>query len=70
MAADDPRIERVARALCEADGKDPEEDYLTGRTLTTRTRNSVSQKSETVPRWQTYHNEAKRFVAALDAAGR
>jgi hypothetical protein len=68
MAADDPRVERVARALCQADGKDPDKDITTGRMEVVRTHNTATQREVTEPQWKGYEPEAVRFLAAFDAA--
>jgi hypothetical protein len=61
---DDDRVERVARAMCKADGKDPDEQMPTGH-VTVR---AFVQEEATVSAWQKYEPEARRFIAALDAA--
>ena len=57
------RVERVARALCKADGKDPNARVPTGRMVITG-----ECGSEFYFLWTDYEKEARRFIAALDAA--
>lgn len=65
----DDRVERAARAMCEADGKKPDEQMPTGRTETVRlSANSVEQREVTISAWRSYEKEARRFIAALNAA--
>jgi hypothetical protein len=66
----EPRIEQVARALCRAVVRNPDEFVRTGRTIRTRTGTSgVSLEEEKVPCWQQGEclDEARKFVAAFDA---
>ena len=54
-------LERVAQALCDADGVDPEQLKKTGDThLSGGGRMSVI----TEPTWDKYLQEARRFIAA------
>lgn len=62
------RIERVARAMCKADGKDPERQEPTGRMETVREGSAHVLREATESTWRKYEKEAQRFVAALDAA--
>ena len=62
------RLERVARAICEARGKDPEGDCGQGSWVT---RSGVaggaqfmSREQEAMPNWQLFETEARVFVAA------
>ncbi|MBB4369126.1 hypothetical protein GGD63_001914 [Bradyrhizobium sp. cir1] len=64
----DDRIERVARAMCMADGKDPDRQEPTGRMETVREGSAHVLREATESAWRKYENEARRFVAALDAA--
>jgi hypothetical protein len=65
----DPRVVKVARALCRAVGKDPDDPVGTGRTLRTRGTSGVLLQEEKVPCWQDRDrlDEARKFVAAFDA---
>ena len=66
--SDEDRIERVARALCAADGHDPEEPVYVGSE--TIEADGVEHYREVVaPAWTTYTGEARRFVAAMRAMG-
>lgn len=49
------QTEIVACALCEADGKNPDEDVPSG------------DKTATVKAWRTYEIEARRFIVAAQA---
>ena len=57
------RIERVARALCKADGNDPNARVPTGRMVPTGERGPDFYFA-----WTDYEKEARRFLAAIDAA--
>ena len=59
----DDRVERVARALCKIDGNDPNAKVPTGRMVTTG-----EHGSEFYFAWTDYEKEARRFIAAIDAA--
>jgi hypothetical protein len=58
-----PVGERVARALCQADGQDPNARVPTGRMVITG-----DAGLEFYLLWTDYEKEARRFIAALDAA--
>jgi hypothetical protein len=62
----DPRIERVARALCQADHKDPDAEH---ETRERETSNPMELAHKRIPNWQGfgYVKEATKFVAAYDA---
>ena len=63
---DEDRINRVAHALCAADGHDPEEPIRVGRE--TIEADGVEHYREVVaPAWTTYTSEAQRMVAAIRA---
>jgi hypothetical protein len=66
----DDRIERVARAMCEADGKHPDERVPTGRMEAKRSGNAFVQQEATDSAWRKYEKQARLFIAALDAAQR
>ena len=57
------RVECVARALCKADGNDPNVLVPTGRMILTG-----EHGPEFCFAWTEYQKEARRFVAALNAA--
>lgn len=57
------RVKRVARALCQADGNDPNAQVPTGRMVLTGERGPEFDFA-----WTDYQKEARRFIAALDAA--
>ncbi|MHC2399072.1 hypothetical protein ACVMGC_003616 [Bradyrhizobium barranii subsp. barranii] len=63
----DYRVERVARAMCKADGKDPERQEPTGRMETVREGSAHVLREATESAWRKYEKEAQRFIAALDA---
>ena len=63
----DPRIERVARALCQADGKNPNAEHQTHENETTRVGAAYQIGPKSIPNWYDYATEAKKFVAAFDA---
>jgi hypothetical protein len=65
----DSRVEKVARALCRAVGKNPDDLVSTGRTIRTRGTSGVALQEEKVPCWQERDrlDEARKFVAAFDA---
>jgi hypothetical protein len=62
------RIERVARALCQADGRDPDRSIETGQWQTVLSGGHETQRPVTLRGWKVYEKDAKQFVAALDAA--
>ena len=53
------RVEQVARAICAADGKDPDERV--------RTSHTGEAEPERPPNWHRYRDEARRIVAAFEA---
>lgn len=53
------RIEQVARAICAADGRDPDEQM--------RTDPIGEAGPERPPQWHRYRDEARRIVAAFEA---
>jgi hypothetical protein len=62
------RIERVARALCQADGRDPDRSIETGQWETVVSGGHQTQRPVTLRGWKVYEKDARQFVAALDAA--
>jgi hypothetical protein len=62
------RVEKVARALCYADGSNPDARHSTGQMETVRTSpNCLETREITVPLWHTHVAEARRLVAAFEA---
>src|SRR5450759_4762550 len=62
----DPRIERVARALCQAAGKDPDAEHQTNE-VEAKLGPVATLDYKRIPNRQDYMTEAKKFVAAFDA---
>lgn len=62
------RLERVARAICEANGKDPDGDCGQGKWVTRTGRAGgaqyMSRQREAMPNWRLFEAEARVFVAA------
>jgi hypothetical protein len=54
------RVERVARAMCKADGEDPDHMMQSG------TESEPEQKQKR--NWTNYERQARLFLAALDAS--
>jgi hypothetical protein len=67
MSESDPRIERVARSICQAEGEDPDAEHLTHQNETTRVGTAFEFGPKRIPNWQGYVKEATKFVAAFDA---
>jgi hypothetical protein len=65
----EPRVEKVARALCRAVGRNPDDLVGTGRTIRTRGTSGVLLQEEKVPCWRERDrlDEARKFVAGFDA---
>jgi hypothetical protein len=65
---DDETLERVARAMCQADGKDPDQRHPTGDVETVRAAGGgSSQEDVTIPMWRRYLREARMHIAADQA---
>ena len=62
------RIERVARALCQADGRDPDRSIETGQWETVVSGGLQTRRPVTLRGWKVYEKNARQFLAALDAA--
>jgi hypothetical protein len=62
------RIERVARALCRADGRDPDRAIETGQWETVAAGGMQTRRPVTIRGWNAYEKNARQFLAALDAA--
>ena len=58
-------LERLARALCAADGKNADEPMYTGERETVKLSNGWRDQPVTVPRWRTMVPEARRHIAAF-----
>jgi len=67
-SANPDRIERVARALCRADGRDPERSIETGQWETVVSGGLQTRRPVTLRGWKVYEKDARQFLAALDAA--
>lgn len=65
---DEARVNRVAQALCVADGHDPEEPIHVG-SETVEADGAEHYREVVAPAWTTYTGEARRFVAAMRAMG-
>lgn len=62
------QTELVACALCEADGKNPDEDVPTGELEIVRVgQANPVQRAVTMKAWQSYEREARRFIVAARA---
>ena len=66
--SDEDRIARVARALCVADGVDPEERVYVG-SASTEAEGGESYYEALAPAWTSYAEEARRMIAAVTAMG-
>jgi hypothetical protein len=67
-AHDDLRIELVARAICEAEGRGPDQLVTTGELEVVRSdRTGVERRPKLVPLWQTKVDAARTFIACYDA---
>ena len=66
--SDEDRIARVARALCVADGHDPEEVIHLG-TDEVEAGGTTYSRDVLVQAWTTYVSEARRKIAAVKAMG-
>lgn len=61
------KIERVARAMCAARGKNPDADSGTGALRTVRRGNLFTQDRDPIPNWRLSETEAQVFIAAQEA---
>ena len=66
--SDEDRIARVARALCVADGHDPDEAVHLG-TDDVEVAGDIYSRDVLVPAWTTYASEARRMIAAVRTMG-
>jgi hypothetical protein len=62
------RVERVARALCQADGRDPDRSIETGQWEMVVSGELQTRRPVTLRGWKVYEKNARQFLAALDAA--
>jgi hypothetical protein len=61
------KIEKVARALCKFEGKDPDALYQTGTIeVVSLGHGAVGPGTGQAPQWQMYSYEARRFITAYD----
>jgi len=67
-SANPDRIERVARALCQADGRDPDRSIETGQWEMVVSGGLQTRRPVTLRGWKVYEKDARQFLAALDAA--
>jgi hypothetical protein len=63
MMLDDPRIEKVARALCRHDGRDPDAMSTDASSINF----NVNPNNPQYPRWRDYIGDAREFVVMHDA---
>jgi hypothetical protein len=66
------KIERVARAICQAYGKDPDMDSGRGKLRTVVKQTSamskmITEEQESRPNWCEFELEARAFMAAHEA---
>ena len=66
---DEDRIARVARALCAADGHDPETSIEVGGEMIDLGDGATWHREAEVPAWTSYAGEARRIIAAMVALG-
>jgi hypothetical protein len=57
------RVERIARAMCKADGGDP--DHLICADMASEPGQSLEQ--DQIPNWTNYERQARLLLAGLDA---
>jgi hypothetical protein len=62
------RIERVARALCHADGRDPDRVIETGQWETVVSGDLQTRRPVVLRGWKVYEKDARQFLAAFAAA--
>ena len=67
--SDEDRIDRVAHALCVADGQDPEAGITIGSEVVDEGDGGERYHEVTAPAWTTYASEARRMIAAVRAMG-
>jgi hypothetical protein len=61
---DDETLERVARAMCRADGSDPDEARPTGKRTAVRAAHGITDRALTEPMWKRYEQQARIHIAA------
>ncbi len=59
----------MARALCKADGQDPEAEITIGSDVVDEGDGAERYHEVTAPAWTTYASEARRMIAAVRAMG-
>lgn len=67
--SDEDRIARVARALCVADGQDPEAEITVGTDVVDEGDGGERYHEVMAPAWTSYAGEARRFITAARALG-
>ena len=67
--ADEERIDRVARALCVADGRDPEGLVSSHNNVEVGLGGTELHREIVLPAWTFYAGEARRMIAAVRAMG-
>lgn len=60
------KVERVARALCALEGKDPDAMMRTGNFIPVYDNGTVTVAPESAPAWRFFVREAERFAAAYE----
>lgn len=68
--SDEDGIARMARALCVADGNDPETEIMVGTDDIEPDNSGIDyRRTITVPAWTTYAGEARHMIAVVQAMG-
>lgn len=58
MSKEDPRLQLVARAICQSHGNDPDREIIIDR---------AQYRHERGPQWMRYRTQAREHIAAFDA---
>ena len=66
---DEGRVARVARALCVADGQDPEAVIEVGGETIDLGDGVMWHREAEIPAWTSYAGEARRIIAVMVALG-
>ena len=61
------RVERIARAMCMADGDDPDKLIGAGMETVPIGSSGSERREKAVHNWTSYERQARLFLAALDA---
>lgn len=61
------KLERVARALCKAHGKDPDGESGRGGLHVVTRGNLTAQEQKPWPNWRLHEQDARAFIAAHEA---